>query len=134
MVRHLKRVASELGLPFGERTMTYNSRIAQELGKWAEDCGRGDAYHNAVFRAYFAHGLNIAERDVLVNIAESVELSGEAVWHVIQNRTYKEAVDKDWTRSYHTGVTAVPTFMINGSSLVGAQSYESLEKFVMKSL
>jgi predicted DsbA family dithiol-disulfide isomerase len=23
------------GLPYGERTMTYNSRLAQELGKWA---------------------------------------------------------------------------------------------------
>jgi hypothetical protein len=32
----LKKVAEELGLPFGERKKTYNSRLAQELGKWAK--------------------------------------------------------------------------------------------------
>ena len=29
------RMAAE-GLPYGDRTMTYNSRLAQELGKWAD--------------------------------------------------------------------------------------------------
>src|SRR3972149_4936959 len=24
------------GLPYGERTMTYNTRLSQELGKWAD--------------------------------------------------------------------------------------------------
>ena len=32
----LKRVAKELDLPWGERKKTYNSRLAQELGKWAD--------------------------------------------------------------------------------------------------
>jgi len=50
----LMRVAREEGLPFGPRDMTYSSRLAQELGKWAESEGRGKAYHDAVFRAYFA--------------------------------------------------------------------------------
>ena len=27
---HLRATATELGLPFGERTRTYNSRLAQE--------------------------------------------------------------------------------------------------------
>ncbi len=35
MMAHLKQVASGLGLPFGDRKMTYNSRLAQEVGKWA---------------------------------------------------------------------------------------------------
>lgn len=131
MLMQLKRVAAELGLPFGERTMTYNSRRAQELGKWAEDCGKGDAFHNAVFRAYFAQGQNIAKQDVLVNVAESVDLSGEAALRIIEERTYTEAVDKDWSRSFRARVTAVPTFMINGDALVGAQSYKSLENFVV---
>ena len=129
MLMQLKRVAAELGLPFGERTMTYNSRRAQELGKWAEDCGKGDAFHNAVFRAYFAQGQNIAKQDVLVNVAESVDLSGEAALRIIEERTYTEAVDKDWSQSFRAHVTAVPTFMINGDALVGAQTYKSLENF-----
>jgi predicted DsbA family dithiol-disulfide isomerase len=38
----LKKAASEAGLPFGERKKRYNSRQAQELGKWAETKDKGD--------------------------------------------------------------------------------------------
>jgi predicted DsbA family dithiol-disulfide isomerase len=40
--------------------MTYNSRLAQELGKWVETRGKGDQYHDAVFQAYFVDGKNLA--------------------------------------------------------------------------
>ena len=60
MVR-LKQAAQEAGLPFSDRTMTYNSRLAQELAKWAESEDRGDEFHRAVFRAYFVQGTNIGK-------------------------------------------------------------------------
>jgi predicted DsbA family dithiol-disulfide isomerase len=41
----LKQVADELGLPLGDRKMTFNSRLAQELAKWAESKGKGDEFH-----------------------------------------------------------------------------------------
>ena len=46
IVQRLKRVAKELGLPLADRTKTYNSRLAQELAKWAEAEGKGDEFHN----------------------------------------------------------------------------------------
>ena len=33
----LQGVMQQEGLPFGERTMTYNSRLAQELATWADE-------------------------------------------------------------------------------------------------
>ncbi len=39
--QRLNQVARELDLPFSERKMTYNSRLAQELAKWAESKGVG---------------------------------------------------------------------------------------------
>ena len=114
MLAHLKQVARDLELPFGDREMTYNSRLAQELGKLAEVEGKGDDFHNAAFRAYFADGLNIGLVSVLAELGSSIGLSKEHVQDALENRTYKEAVDKDWTRSYQMGVTAVPTFMMNG--------------------
>jgi len=46
------------------------------LGKWAESLDKGEEFHLAVFKAYFADGLNIAKIPVLVKIAESVGLKG----------------------------------------------------------
>jgi predicted DsbA family dithiol-disulfide isomerase len=122
----LTRVAAELGLPFGNRVKTYNSRLAQELGKLAEKQGYGRQFHMAAFKAYFADGLNIALESTLMALGTSVGLTADQVRDALENRTFKFAVDEDWNRSYQMGVTAVPTFMLNGMSLVGAQPYEKL--------
>jgi predicted DsbA family dithiol-disulfide isomerase len=130
MVAHLKSVAADLGLPFGNRKMTYNSRLAQELGKWAESKKKGDEYHDAVFRAYFAEGLNISSTDILTQLAKNVGLPENEIPPVLENRTYRDAVDSDWSRAYQLGITAVPTFMIEQRVLVGAQPYNVLQNFV----
>lgn len=131
MMDHLRQVASKVGLPFGERKKTYNSRLAQELGKFAEWKGKGDEFHKAVFEAYFVDGQNIGEASVLIEIAELIHLNGKNAQKVIRERTYKDAVDLDWKRSYELGVTAVPTFLFNNQRLVGAQNFETLEKLLL---
>ena len=126
MLAQMRQTAAAEGLLFGDRTRTYNSRLAQELGKLAEKQGCGQQYHMAVFRAYFADGLNIGLQSSLVELGTSVGLPAKQVLEALEKRTFEDAVDKDWMRSYQLGVTAVPTFMINGISLVGAQPYEKL--------
>jgi predicted DsbA family dithiol-disulfide isomerase len=131
MLARLRQVARELNLPFGERKMTFNSRLAQEVGKWAEDQGRGDAFHHAVFLAYFLRGENIALQQVLHRICSSVGLDPAAAQAVLDQRSYREAVDQDWIRSREMGISAVPTFVLDGQRLVGAQSYAALEEMVL---
>ncbi len=92
MLDHLKQIAAELDLPFGERSRTYNSRLAQELGLWAEDQGKGDAFHAAAFRAYFAEGKNLALRPVLHELAQAVGLPTNEAETVLKTRSYAHAV------------------------------------------
>lgn len=127
---YLKQVANELGLPLADREKTYNSRLAQELAKWAESKGKGDAFHEAVFRAFFAEGKNIGDVNELAAIAKSVGLPGEEARSVLESRKFREAVDADWLRSRELGITAVPTFVVDRRAIVGAQPYEVLEKFL----
>jgi predicted DsbA family dithiol-disulfide isomerase len=134
MLVHLRKTARQLGLPFGDRQMTFNSRRAQELGKWAENGGRGDTFHKAVFTAYFAHGLNIATDTVLMDIAQSVDLDPQEARTVIEQEQYREAVDRDWQRSRLMGITAVPTFVMNQQRLVGAQTYQDLTRFIQSEI
>ena len=123
------RMAAE-GLPYGERKMTYNSRLAQELGKWADEQPGGEAIHNALFEAYFVDGRNIGDPEVLVEIAESVGLPGDKAREVITKRTHRAAIDADWKKAADYGVTGVPTFVAGKSGVVGAQPYEVLEQLV----
>ncbi len=118
------------GLPYGDRTMTFNSRLAQELGAWADTQPGGDAIHDALFRAYFVDGKNIGDVDELAGIAASVGLSAEGAKDVLEKRTFKEKVDADWEKSHQYGVTGVPTYVAGGMGVVGAQPYETLEELV----
>ena len=130
MIAHLKTTAEELGLPFGPRTKTYNSRLAQELGMWAMTLGKGDAFHLAAFKAYFADGVNLGKITVLLEIASNLGLPEKEAAQVLANRVYKDAVDRDWQDSQFKGITAVPTFIMGQHKLVGAQNYEALEQLV----
>jgi predicted DsbA family dithiol-disulfide isomerase len=126
----VRQTAQQLGLPFGNRINTYRSRLAQELGKWAEAQGQGDAFHEAVFRSYFVEGLNIYQRDILAGIARKVGLSGQAAADILRTRSFREDVDRDWQRSYKKGVTAVPCFRVQERFLSGFQPYSALAAFI----
>ena len=123
------RMAAE-GLPYGDRKMTYNSRLAQELASWAVSQPGGEAIHDALFRAYFVDGKNIGDPDVLVEVATSVGLSADEARNVIQTGSHKAAVDADWEKSRQYGVTGVPTYIVGNRGVVGAQPYEALEELV----
>jgi len=130
MLQRLEQTASRLGLPFGARRMSFSSRRAQEAAKWAESRGKADEFHHAVFRAYFVDGKNLHEMETLSAAARSIGLDGETLDEVLRNKTFKTAVDQDWLRSHHLGITAVPTFRMNGENLVGAKPYDQLAAFL----
>jgi len=118
------------GLPYGTRTHTYNSRLAQELAKWAEVQPAGASIHDAFFKAYFVDGINVADADRLVEIAGTLGLPPEEAREVIAERRMKNDVDRDWARAAELGVTGVPTFVVGDRGVVGAQPYEELEQLV----
>ncbi len=132
MHERMQRLMDAEGLPYRSRTHTYNSRLAQELGAWAETQPGGQPIHDALFRAYFAEVRNIAEPDVLVDVAGSIGLPAGEARAVLAERRFKAAVDADWDRSRAAGVTGVPTFACGGQQVVGAQPYESLEQLVVQ--
>jgi len=120
------------GLSYGERTMTYNSRLAQELGKWADTQPGGEALHDALFRAYFVEARDISQPAVLLDIAQRVGLPVDGAREVLEKRTFKDAVDADWKLSREYEITGVPTFVVGRHGVVGAQPYEKLEQLVLR--
>lgn len=119
------------GLPFNaERNMSYNSRLAQELEKWAESKGKAEEVAVALFRAYFVDVKNIGKTDVLAQIAEENDLPKDEATEVLLSRKYKDAVDEDWRRCAAFGVNAVPTFLAGKYLMVGAQPYEELKRLI----
>ena len=132
MYQRMKGLMDAEGLPYGRRTHTYNSRLAQELGKWADTQPGGAAIHDKLYQAYFVEARNIGDVGILVEIAQSVGLPADEARAVLAERRFKDAVDADWAKSHAYGVTGVPTFVAARYGVVGAQPYEVLEQLVEK--
>jgi len=132
MYANMKALMDTEGLPYARRTHTYNSRLAQELGKWADTQPGGEAIHDLLYRAYFVDGINIGDIDELIGIAESIGLSPDAAREVLETRSFSASVDADWRSSRDLGITGVPTFVAGGFGVVGAQEYNTLESLLQR--
>ena len=132
MGRRLAGFMATEGLEYRDRAFTYNSRSAQELAAWGDGLGATDALHDALFRAYFVDGLNLADTDVLVAAAESSGLDQSEARSVVEERRLEETIDAQWQAATQAGVTGVPTFAAAGFGVVGAQPYEVLEQLMAR--
>lgn len=130
MYARMKGLMDTEDLPYGRRTHTYNSRLAQEVGKWADDQPGGGGVHDAFYRAYFVDGRNIGDEDTIVEIATTAGLPADGAREVLTSRSHRAAVDADWAKSRQYGVTGVPTFVAGGYGVVGAQPYEALQQLM----
>ena len=130
MHNRMKGLMDMEGLPYNRRTHTYNSRLAQELAKWAESKPGRESIHGALYRAYFADLSNIGDAGVLVDLARSVGLPPEEVHDVLVNRTFEDAVDADWEKARRYGITGVPSFIAGTYKLVGAHPYDALAQLL----
>ncbi len=130
-VRLNELMAAE-GLEYGERTHTYNSRLAQELAVWADRLGATNLLHDALFHAYFVDGLNLADPDVLIGAATSSGLDPREARAVLDERRFAGIIDADWNAARQAGVKGVPTFVAAGVGVVGAQPYEVLESLMVR--
>ena len=78
----MRGLMEQEGLPYGKRTHTYNSRLAQEIGAWADTQEGGEVMHDALYKAYFVETKNIGDPDVLLEIIEANGLSVEDTPHL----------------------------------------------------
>ena len=126
----MQQVATAEGLAYASRTHWYNSVPAHEAALWADDNGDGEAFRRAVYRAYFAEGLNIGATDVLSTIAESVQLDAAELRSALTESRYRERVEEQFEFARAAGVTGVATYIAGRYSMVGAQPYEVFRQLI----
>ena len=85
-----------------------------------------------MYHAYFVEGRNIALVDELMRIFTEIGLRSDEARHVLTAGSHTEAVDADWLRSQELGITAVPTHLFGGNSIVGFRPYEDFVRLIEK--
>ena len=114
-----------------ERSRVYNTFDAHRLLHWAEGSGHQAELKHKLLEAYFTHGLDPSNQEVLVTAAANAGLDPDEAREVLTSGRYTEEVRaaEDLWRS--RGISSVPAVIINGKYLIsGGQPVEAFEKTI----
>lgn len=88
-----------------------------------------------IMDAYFTDGKNIGDIDVLTDCAESAGINRADAHTFLNSDELVDEVRSEIAEAAEYGVTAVPTFIINGQwSVPGAQDVEMFERIIERML
>lgn len=113
---------------FDKLTVVPNTLNAHRLMKLAEQEQADTSFlAENIFRGFFEHGLDIADREVLIEIAKSSGLAPKDVHSTLDDDRSRRVVISQEAQVRQSGVTGVPDFLVNKRLLVvGAQSTDNL--------
>jgi len=96
---------------------------AHRLIQFAKTKGKGAEAEERLFRAYFIEGKHIADKAVLVQLADEIGLDKDEAEKVLAATTYTDAVRADEREAQQLGVRGVPFFALDRRyGVSGAQS------------
>lgn len=129
------RSAQGVGLTYDfDKAVVANSFDAHRLVQFAKTRGRGDAAEEALFRAYFTEGKDIADRETLASIGTGAGLDGSEVRAALDSGAFAAEVHGDIQEARRIGVQGVPFFVMDRKYAVsGAQDSETFLKALEQS-
>ena len=103
----------EDGVPyeFDRITRTPNSMDAHRLIRWSHVTGKQQDVAERLFMAYWNGGLDVGERNVLLNIAGDAGMDRADVSTKLEDGMDVDAVNAEVSHAYRMGVTGVPCFI-----------------------
>jgi predicted DsbA family dithiol-disulfide isomerase len=124
-------LAEKLGVTMKLPPVQPRTRRAHEAAKWARTRGRFDAYHEAVFRAFFERGEDIGQIPVLTGLAVDLGLDGDLLREALERRVFEPDVVGDERDAERLGVRGVPAFVVDRRALLGGvQTVETLRRVI----
>lgn len=130
---HVTSIAAESGITFNmDIAQRSNTMLAHRLIEWAsrEDTPstQADVKH-ALLAAYFTDGKNVGDPDDLAEVLEPLGFARHETLAFLDSSDATEDVANDLNTAAQLGITAVPTYVINGQwSIPGAQDAETFER------
>lgn len=123
--RRIQAIAQREGLAFSLDRLNANTFDFHRVLHYANEQDRGLEFFSAVQDRFFAGDVNPFDPNVLVEMAESVGLSGTRVREVLDGDEYAEAAHADRNEGVALGLTGVPFVVFDRQvAAPGAQSVE----------
>ena len=119
-------VAAETGIPVAPPSSWIDSTLALQGSEIARDAGVFPAYHDAVFRAAFDQGADIADSRVLDTIAERAGLDRSRFRAALDSGAMAERIAEHKREADEFSALGYPTFILGDFPMIGIQPIESM--------
>ena len=130
----VQQAAEAAGIVMNRPERVPYTRLALEATEAAKQAGAGEAFHEAAYRAYWGDGVDLGVVENLKPIAEEVGLDWPTMHKHIEDRTYKEEVERQYQDALNIGVTGIPAYVIGRFFFVGAQPYDVFKQVAERAI
>jgi len=128
---HVYPLAEKMNMPLKMPAIQPRSRLAHEAAKWAGSLDGLAEYNLALFRAFFEFGLDISDKQVLMNLAAEMGLDPESLARALDSGQFTREVAGDEEEARRIGIRAVPSFVADGKILAsGVQTSDRLRELL----
>ncbi len=108
------------------------TRLAFEGYQYAAEHGKGVAYTQRMFRAFFRDDLDLGEPDVLARLAEEIGLDGAGFRKALDEGTYTEKHQEALREAAAHRVQAVPTIIVGDQRVEGVPRAAQLRAAIVE--
>ena len=121
MLDNLQRIAKEEDIPLAQLTFITNSKDALLLSEAAKQCGRESFYqlHEKLFSTYFVDSKNIADRDILRELAEACGVDREIIESAWTEEKHQQRLLENFNSARKHKIQSVPSFVFGDRVLTG---------------
>ncbi|MBB4805503.1 putative DsbA family dithiol-disulfide isomerase [Chryseobacterium defluvii] len=129
MINHVTQLGKQAGIDFDfENALITNTFSAHQLLHLSKIYHLSSETEEALFKAHFVDGENIADIGFLISLAEKLGIDGEEAKQVLTSDRFHEEVKQDISEATNNEITGVPFFVLDGKYAVsGAQPVEVFE-------
>jgi predicted DsbA family dithiol-disulfide isomerase len=135
MHENVIQMAKNAGLDYNfDIAVVGNSKDAHRLIQFAKTKELGDQAEEALFKAYFTDGKNMADLNDLIEIGASIGLESQALKAILESDAFAYEMMQDIQEAQNIGVQGVPFFVFDRKYAVsGAQPVEAFLQTLEKS-
>ena len=106
------------------------SQWAAEAAECASDQNKFWEYHDLLFSSQKGENQGAFSKDNLKQLSQKLGLDMQAFGDCIDSGKYTKAIQQQTSLARQIGVQSTPSFLINGTPLVGGQPFEAFQQII----
>ena len=120
----VRRVTAKMGIPMVPPPITTEPTKAGAASLLADERGLLRQWIVEVMRAEWAHGLDIGDESVLLEVGQRIGLDGDALTASFSKPAYIEQLENNWAEAQELALIGVPSFQIGEELFWGSDRIE----------